>query len=377
RAAGGRRAQFHRHWRGGERLRQGARPGCARSKRTMASPGALSRFSRAQVRRGRLAPGGVGNDQEGFAGVRRGFCARRIADCQRFSVVMATNSAKASIEGMLKLIKKSKWSLAPVYEGIANALEAIAERQKSTEQKFPGKVEVRFHYTGLFADKRALALIEIADNGMGFDDANFARFEILLDASKGFNNRGSGRVQFLHFAKRIDVESCFLEEGTLKRRRFVCTRGSFITSEQVDDAPEGSKVGATIKLSQFDTRIDGTTQFDALSIDDLASAIKSHFLLRMHLARAVDKATAPSMKVVFFKNDKVEATRKISAADIPKPETGTIEVPRHRIKDPSAEKVEWQRVQGRGEKLQWAHFKLPAAELNENGVFMCSKGIAV
>jgi hypothetical protein len=144
---------------------------------------------------------------------------------------MSQHSARISLDGMLDFIPKSRRALTPIYEAISNSLEAISERRAAGGWTETGVISVRLDFRGLLAETRSLERIVVTDNGIGFDDTNFARFETFLDRTKGYNNRGSGRVQFLHFARRIEVTSHFMKDGQLKRRHFMCNLKTFVTGK--------------------------------------------------------------------------------------------------------------------------------------------------
>ena len=290
---------------------------------------------------------------------------------------MTPNSARLSLEGMLDFIPKSRRPLASVFEAVSNALEAISERRQHASWTARGEVTLRLYFAGLLPETRSLERIEIADNGIGFDDANYARFETFLDRTKGFNNRGSGRVQFLHFARRIEVTSHFVHGDSVMRRHFVCNPATFITNPLLIGADTTAALGTTIALSDFVLSNEAKASFDALPLSELRNALKSHFLLRLHLARIESPDTAPILQLAYFKNSKSDGETSLAAADIPEPETGEIHVPYVTIKDRRAEEIEWLVQPGHVEKLHWAHFKLAESELPENGVMLCSKGVAV
>ena len=52
----------------------------------------------------------------------------------------------------------------------------------------------------------------INDYGVGFNDKEFERFTKLHDNSKGYNNQGSGRIQYMHFFENTKFESSTPEE---------------------------------------------------------------------------------------------------------------------------------------------------------------------
>jgi hypothetical protein len=290
---------------------------------------------------------------------------------------MTSVAPRLSLDGMLDLIPKSRRPLAPIFEAVSNAFEAISDRRRSTGWAQRGDVTIKFYFSGLLPETRTLERIEISDNGIGFDDTNFARFETFLDRTKGFNNRGSGRVQILHFARNIEVTSHYHQGEGVMCRHFQCSPRTFITNSTVEPAATSAPIGSTITLSDFALNDEARVLFDALTLVDLRNAIKSHFLLRLHLARIEDLATAPVLMIAFFKNSKLDDETNLVPADIPEPETGDIDVHYVRLKDPQAEEIEWLVQPSHSEGLHWAHFKLAAEELPENGVMLCSKGVAI
>lgn len=289
---------------------------------------------------------------------------------------MAQTSARLSLQGMLDFVPKSRRPLAAVFEAITNSLEAIAQRQKGSAKSDPGLVKVQLYFTGLDEETRKLQRIEVIDNGIGFDDVNYERFETFLDRTKGFNNRGSGRVQYLHFANQIEVTSCFGAGDAIRKRHFYCTPSKFITESTIEPAPKAS-IGTTLVFTELALGKEPQEYFETLTLDELGNALKSHFLLWLHLARVQHPKLSPSIEFALYKNGKEEGRRKLNAADIPTPETGQVSVPYLKLRDPHASTIEWQRQIGHSETLKWAHFKLADSELPENGVLLCSKGVVV
>jgi hypothetical protein len=120
---------------------------------------------------------------------------------------MSNAVVQTSFSGLMDSIKKSKYPLAPVYEAITNSLEAIF--QKIYQENESPEITVIFDFTGLLEKEATFSSVTVLDNGVGFNDDNYKRFQTLLDKSKGYNNRGSGRIQYVHRFKKIEVESYF------------------------------------------------------------------------------------------------------------------------------------------------------------------------
>ena len=115
-------------------------------------------------------------------------------------------------KGQLQKIKKSNTSLQPIFEALTNTFEAI---------KLLGETKRNEIIINLFLSKKLdldttneydFSKIVIKDFGIGFNDKEFERFTKLHDNSKGFHNQGSGRVQYMHFFKKIKFESIYRDK---------------------------------------------------------------------------------------------------------------------------------------------------------------------
>ncbi len=110
--------------------------------------------------------------------------------------------------GLLKRIKKSKNYLQPIYEAFTNSLEAIkmcngCKREITISLNFKGTLFSNDN------DVKNLQSISIIDTGIGFTDKGFDRLKNIYDESKGFANKGSGRLQFIHYFDVAIYESVY------------------------------------------------------------------------------------------------------------------------------------------------------------------------
>ena len=114
----------------------------------------------------------------------------------------------------LKAIKKSGNKLQPVYEAFSNAWESVFERFQR-EQMYLGKIRIEFYYTlGFFDDDNenktsSLDKIVIIDNGVGIDSKSYNRLVTLRDNSKSARNKGTGRIQFVHYFDEAIFDSIY------------------------------------------------------------------------------------------------------------------------------------------------------------------------
>lgn len=280
---------------------------------------------------------------------------------------------KTDFQGLINSIKKSKYPLTPIYEAITNSIEAICQNTRLNIKN--NLININFYYTGLLEEIGELDYIEITDHGIGFNIQNYERFKTLLDKSKGFNNRGSGRIQFVHRFDDIKIISRYFEEGTLYKRTFSLNKDEFIYKE--DRVKENSKKEpcTTIKLKAGRLLARDKDYYDNITINELVKDLKKHFLLRYHLNTETE---LPQINISFYKNKKKESNAVICKNNIPVPyKTGEITVSYLKLDKNEIEDIKWNKTSGKEELIKWAHFKLPEEELDHNGVYLCSKSTPI
>lgn len=93
---------------------------------------------------------------------------------------------------MRKHIQKHGTVLQPLYEAISNSFEATKDEKDSIT------IAMNFSRSGV-GGVRDLLSVSVKDTGHGITRKDLIRLKRLYDESKGYNNLGSGRVQYLHF----------------------------------------------------------------------------------------------------------------------------------------------------------------------------------
>ena len=127
---------------------------------------------------------------------------------------------------MKKHVKKHSSYLQPIFEAISNSLEATSGKDDI--------ITIRINKAKtLNQEQYSFLSIDIIDTGIGFNDDNFGRLRRLYDESKGQNNFGTGRVQYLHFFNNTDIYSVFEEEGLKYKRRIVLSKNFYATQKSV------------------------------------------------------------------------------------------------------------------------------------------------
>lgn len=224
---------------------------------------------------------------------------------------------------MKKHVKKHSSYLQPIFEAISNSLEATSGKDDI--------ITIRINKAKtLNQEQYSFLSIDIIDTGIGFNDDNFGRLRRLYDESKGQNNFGTGRVQYLHFFNNTDIYSVFEEEGLKYKRRIVLSKNFHATQksviwssekEVVDiDTPIGTMVSFYYPLSDEDKE-----KYNELTTTELRDRILIHYLSRFCLNRD----NLQQIKLEYYINsicDK-DSVQVITGKDIPQPDyTDSVQV---------------------------------------------------
>lgn len=292
---------------------------------------------------------------------------------------MSQNRVPMNFAGALSQIPKSKNMLTPVYEAVTNSLEAIDQRSAFPSFDSPsGLIEIQFLFSGLLDDGKELEQVVIIDNGIGFNNENYQRFEEFFDSSKGYGNRGTGRIQFLQRFAHAEVVSIFSEEGESFKRIVSCNNTKFITNHSLISVPISAEIKTTLTLGEPIGNSRELKAFNNLTIDELTNELKSHFLLRLYLEKQKNELSAPQIDISFYQGNSLLDKRHIGGHDIPSPEAqSSVSVPYTSIRRDRNDNPEIITIPGREATLNWAHFAIPHGELSYNGIFLCSKNIPI
>jgi len=289
-----------------------------------------------------------------------------------------------SIENSCNLIGKAKDVFSPIKETITNSLDAIAHRQK-LKTNFNPKLTLSIYYKtikDLFDNEiYLLDFIEIEDNGIGFTKENWERFQKLAETTRGFNNQGTGKIQMFCRFNEVSIDSTFIEDNKWYKLNARLKK----TSEYEDRLEEISKQSDTktiIKMSDFsgdDKECEYFINYLA-NIDNLKRDILKRFLLRLWIGNTNNTLNL-ELKTYL---DKIEQTSFIYIKDnIPTPDKNEnilINTEQAQIINPKKDKgklqIEWIQTEPKYEIII-QRFKLPSSEIDENGVYICSKDIVV
>lgn len=239
--------------------------------------------------------------------------------------------------GVLKGIKKASNPLQPIFEVITNSFEAIDMRSK-LNVPFEPFITIELFYNET-TDKQpdGLAEVHVTDNGIGFDDSNFKRLTIFKDDTKGYSNRGSGRIQLVQSFKQVMYHSVYCQAGVKYVREFSLSKAfQFMQKNAIirldkEEVVIGEKENCTqVKLIELRDKND-VRFFNNLTISDLKQKIIDHYILFL----CTNRESLPKIDIKFYHLSKCIAHTDITLSDIPMPskDDAVISISKSRISE--------------------------------------------
>ncbi len=227
-------------------------------------------------------------------------------------------------EGVLKSVKKSQNRLQPLFEAITNSIESICllHSKYSLRNNHKDFISLQLHYNkskDLFGEEKIVFnKIIISDSGIGFDDENFERAFVYKDTRKGFNNRGSGRIQFLHFFNKCNVDSVYIDNNIYLQRKFSLSKAPNYLKENAiifyigTEKNEVTERKTTITLEKL------LDEKDMLFYDDINIAeLKDIILLRYMMYFCLHRDNLPEFSIIKYIDNELIESNKITIDDIP------------------------------------------------------------
>lgn len=278
-----------------------------------------------------------------------------------------------SWKGVLNGTPKATDVFQPIFEGITNSLESI-ELRKHVDEEFHPYIYVDFFFnTDLAGNRSGLSKLMITDNGIGFDDVNFKRLQIYKDESKGFNNRGSGRLQLLHSFQTAKYESVYKKGDLFWKRVFTLSKSleyldnnAILKIEDDGQLYYETKQQTRLTLDTLREKVDSKVYADK-SIDEIKSMILNHYIMQL----CAYGSSMPSITIKYFHHTEEVGTRFITIKDLPDnaAEDQFIEVPMCTIS------ADMKRIEKLDEKVTIGikSFKLPSSQFKKNAVKLTSK----
>ncbi|MDR0232876.1 MAG: hypothetical protein LBI82_12265 [Dysgonamonadaceae bacterium] len=277
-----------------------------------------------------------------------------------------------SFAGILRDVKKNQVALQPVFEAFTNSLEAIKTRIENDEN-FQGEIKLKvFVEETTYKDSYNFIKLSITDNGIGFNEDEFVRFNTFRDESKGFNNLGSGRIQFVHSFDTTTVDSVFVDKGRYYKRKFrmskksifVKTNNAIIFHESCAELETPTDIETTVT---FENLIEKSVIYNELNAQTLKAKIIERYIHYL----CYNKPNLPKITIEFYVQNKLENTKDITADDIPNSDnTDAIPLYYYKLSQESNKIVKTDK----SEKFIIDAFKISKKTLKENKLNLVSKG---
>jgi hypothetical protein len=272
-----------------------------------------------------------------------------------------------SFDGVLHDIKKSKTALQPLYESFTNALEAIKIRQ-STDNNFKGEIYITINTSETTTLVPEFLSLSITDNGIGFNDDEFNRFNTYKLTNKGFKNLGSGRIQYVHYFDNTIINSIYQQDDTYYEREFIVSKK---TDYLKQNAIVKHKYSRKSEAKQSSTTLTFTGLLEKSSIYKELNdkTLKARILERYIHYFCYNKNRLPKIAIEYFVQSKSKGKSTISISDIPnidKTETVSLQYSKKEIN--GIEKID------KKENFTIDAFKIPKTLLKENKLNLVSKG---
>jgi hypothetical protein len=229
------------------------------------------------------------------------------------------------VEELKTIPQKSKNSLQPIFEAIMNSFEAIEILSK-------GRISIDFNiHKDLFTEpdgktqteKCYFKNITISDNGIGFNEKEFNRFYTLRDNSKNKNNKGTGRIQYLHSFKTTQFISTYKDnKSSTKFKGCVFSlskspsflRHNALVNVEKDDEIVSKNTGTTVIFTNPIGEKDAN-DYANLSVEVIKDQIIKYFLSYF----CENRNSLPKLSITRIIDGEIELSVSITDNDIPTP----------------------------------------------------------
>lgn len=273
-------------------------------------------------------------------------------------------------KGVLHNFSKSRTALQPIFEAFTNALEAIKIKQKSNPDHI-GEISIRIKAKETTVqDSFNFLSLSITDDGIGFDDEQFKRFNTFRDITKGYKNLGSGRIQYVHYFDNTNVVSVFTQDGKYFERDFtVSKKKAFLdknaivlhrTCKEVAD----NKTKTTISFSCL---LENSGVYNKLDEKELKEQLKKRYIHYF----CHNRKNIPAINIQFFVQGELKGETTITDSDFPNiDKTETVDLPYSKIASDgkSIEKLE------KSKEFKIDAFKISSSLIDNNDLKLVSKG---
>ena len=209
-------------------------------------------------------------------------------------------------------IKKNKNPLRPIYEAFTNAWESLFATDNAEKL-----INIDLFLNSSSMDVKSFDKIIVEDNGCGLNEDNYDRLKTLRKNTKGYHNKGTGRVQYLHFFGKTRIESVYKKDDVsykkileLSKSELFLSNRAFIKciSDEQTDEPLTTKVIFSDPLEEKDRLF-----YEQLKLDDLKDNIIIHYMVLL----CQHRDALPKITLRLFVDGELANSLAIEKIDIP------------------------------------------------------------
>lgn len=269
----------------------------------------------------------------------------------------------------IKQIKKGSNHLRPLFEAFTNAWESFLPEAKNKKITITISVFNEELETGV-PPKYRFNKITVEDNGVGFNQNNYERFERLNDDTKGNSNKGTGRIQYIHYFKNTAFDSFYKENEKFYERTFSLSgsseflRNNAILFYKTTIKSSEQKTGSIIVFTE---PLNENTQhfYENITVESL----KNEFLRNYMLLFCNSKESMPKIEIKQEVNNIIIDSTTITSSDIPDSDKSfNIQIPYKEKKDGVIRQI------SQKEDITVQTFKIEADQLTTNQLVLSAKG---
>ena len=272
--------------------------------------------------------------------------------------------------------KKKDAPLQPLFEAFTNAWEAIVEKY-TIDYLRHGYLTINVYLRrNLHSEENGdydFAKIVVKDNGIGLNDKSYERLVNLRDDRKGILNKGTGRIQYIHFFDSTIIESVYKATETTYNKRVVTLskKEAFLRQNAILRLDENSIVPTEQSYTAvtFLNPLDTTDRdiYRTITCLDIKQALIEHFLARF----CDNRDLLPHISIHRYIDDEETDSQSIVDNDIPQPDKeDTITVHYSKLN----ERQRIVQVMDKEEDFKLRSFVHPEDILPENVIYLVSNG---
>lgn len=275
------------------------------------------------------------------------------------------------LPSILKEIKKHENPIQSIFEAFTNSLESVKiNKSERGVNEIDSTINLNIYLTKNILSENIFEKFVIEDDGIGFNSEQFSRFTTLKDDRKGFENKGSGRIQYIHSFSKCEFKSIFEEDGKYYERSFSMSKSSpYVVNNSVikhhyTKEVKAEKTGTILFLS--DLLNDEDAKKMAISVSNLKIEILKRYLKYF----CSHRNSLPRIILNEFSDGELSKSLEITKDEIPIPDkTEPFKVSYSTILEENSGIVNLEE----SEDFELLSFKINKSSLDKNSIFLVSK----